>query len=326
MQEFMGKDFLLETETAKTLYHNYASTMPILDFHCHLSPQQIFENKPLQDIGEAWLAGDHYKWRIMRAAGIDEAYITGDKPYKEKFKAYATALQQAIGNPLYHWSHLELQRFFGIHEVLTPESADKIFDEASAQLANEEMFPRGLITRSNVYGVFTTDDPADSLEWHQKLAEDESFAPIVYPAFRPDKYINILAPDFASQIKKLAASEDTEITSVAELKAVLEKRIEHFAKHQCRASDHGIANIYYREASDEEIEAIFQKALQGESLSHDEEAAYQTAILLFLGREYHKRDWVMEIHVQVVRNNSQRMFQKLTPASTPSRTSPLPNP
>lgn len=311
MQEFMGKDFLLETETAKKLYHDYAAEMPILDFHCHLSPQQIYENKPLQDIGEAWLAGDHYKWRIMRAAGVDEAYITGDKPYKEKFKAYAFALQNAIGNPLYHWSHLELQRFFGITEPLTPENADEIFDKASKQLADEKNYPRGLITQSNVYGVFTTDDPADTLEWHEKLAADESFKPLVYPAFRPDKYLAIDAADFPAQIKRLGASEGVEIGGFGQLKEVLTKRIDHFAKHNCRASDHGIKNIYYREASDEEVDAILAKALRNEPISPDELAAYQTAMLIFLGKEYHKRDWVMEIHIQVLRNNNKRQFASL---------------
>ena len=313
MKQFMDKDFLLESEAARTLYHKYAADMPILDFHCHLSPQQIYENKPLSDIGEAWLAGDHYKWRIMRACGIDEAYITGDKPYKEKFKAYAKALQQSVGNPLYHWSHLELQRFFDIYEPLTPENADEIFDKASEKFKDEAFYPRGLIENSNVYGVFTTDDPADSLEWHEKLAADESFKPLVYPAFRPDKAIHIDAEGFADYIKRLGASEDTDITSVKELKEVLLKRIEHFAEHNCRASDHGIEGIFYRDAQDEEVDAIFRKRMAGETLSFDGLAAYQTAILLFLGREYHKRDWVMEIHVQAIRNNNQKLFEKLGP-------------
>lgn len=313
MQDFMTKDFLLETETARTLYHKYAADMPILDFHCHLSPQQIYENKPLTDIGEAWLAGDHYKWRIMRACGIDEAYITGDKPYKEKFKAFAKALQQAIGNPLYHWSHLELQRFFGICEPLTPENAERIFEEASVKFKEKDYYPRGLIENSNVMGVFTTDDPADTLEWHEKLLADESFKPLVYPAFRPDKAININLPGFAEYIKHLGASEDTEIKTVKELKEVLLKRIEHFAEHNCRASDHGLEGIFFREASEEEVEAVFAKALAGEELTYDEIAAYQTAIMVFLGREYHKRDWVMEIHIQCIRNNNQRLFETLGP-------------
>lgn len=311
MENFMDSNFLLETATARQLYHDYAAQMPILDFHCHLSPQQIFENKPFSDVGEAWLAGDHYKWRIMRACGIDEEYITGSKSFREKFQAYAQALQNAIGNPLYHWSHLELQRFFDIYEPLTPESADRIFDAASAKLAQPEWSPRGLVERSNVMGVFTTDDPADTLEWHKKLVEDESFKPLVYPAFRPDKYINIEAPEFASYVKRLGASENTEITSVQELKAVLSKRIEHFAANNCRASDHGLSGLFYREATDAEVEAAFAKALKGEALTADEYAAYQTSIMLFLGREYHKRDWVMEIHIQAIRNNSKRLHEKL---------------
>lgn len=313
MVDFMTKDFLLESETAKTLFHKYAKDMPILDFHCHLSPQQIYENKPLNDIGEAWLAGDHYKWRIMRACGIDEDYITGNKSYREKFKAFAKALQQAVGNPLYHWSHLELQRFFGIYEPLTEENADRIFDEASKKFAEKDYYPRGLIENSNVMGVFTTDDPADNLEWHEKLAKDESFKPLVYPAFRPDKAVNIENDGFANYIKVLGASENTEIKTVEELKAVLQKRIAYFAEHNCRASDHGLRSIYFREADEAEVERIFAKALAGETLTLDEIAAYQTSIMVFLGREYHKRDWAMEIHIQCVRNNNQRMFEKLGP-------------
>ncbi|MBO5561626.1 MAG: glucuronate isomerase, partial [Firmicutes bacterium] len=218
---FIDENFLLKTKTAQKLFHEYAKSEPIYDFHCHLNPQEIYENKNFSDITEVWLGGDHYKWRAMRSLGIPEEKITGkDVDSYEKFEKWAETIQYAIGNPLYHWTHLELQRFFGIYEPLTKKSARRIYDRINEMLAKPEFKVRELIKKSNVAAINTTDDPADSLEWHKKIAADEK-AFKVYPAFRPDKALNIDAPTFADYIKTLGATENTEIKTFADLTGVL---------------------------------------------------------------------------------------------------------
>ncbi len=311
MKVFMGQDFLLESPTAERLYHDYAAKMPIFDFHCHLSPQEIYENKSLNNLTEAWLGGDHYKWRLMRAAGIEEKYITGDASVTERFEAYATALRQAIGNPLYHWSHLELQRFFDIYDPLTPDNAIEVYEEASEKLTEESWYPRSLITGSNVKGVFTTDDPADDLAWHKKLREDESFEPFVLPAFRPDKYLAVDSPDYAENVKRLSDAAGVQIKDFTSLCEALDKRIEYFAENGCHASDQALSNYHYVEASDAELNRSMTQALAGAKLSEQHKNALITGILVHLGRKYHAQGWPMELHIQVVRNNNSLMREQV---------------
>ncbi len=310
---FIDENFLLKTKTAQKLFHEYAKSEPIYDFHCHLNPQEIYENKNFSDITEVWLGGDHYKWRAMRSLGIPEEKITGkDVDSFEKFEKWAETIQYAIGNPLYHWTHLELQRFFGIYEPLTKKSARKIYDQINEMLAKPEFKVRELIKKSNVAAINTTDDPADSLEWHKKIAADET-AFKVYPAFRPDKALNIDAPTFADYIKTLGATENTEIKTFADLKAVLKKRMDLFQEMGCRASDHAFTYVPCVKASDAELDAILAKALSGTKPEKIEIDKYRTQLMLFLGGEYTKRDWAMEIHMNIKRDNNTKMFEKMGP-------------
>ena len=311
MKAFMDWDFLLESPTAQRLFYDYALDMPIFDYHCHLSPQEIYENKRFEDITEVWLGGDHYKWRLMRAAGIPESHITGNAPAKERFKAYAKALQQAIGNPLYHWSHLELQRFFDIYDPLTPDNADEIYEKASECLQDDAWRPRSLIEGSNVAGVFTTDDPVSDLQWHEKLAKDESFKPFVLPAFRPDKYLAVDSPTYLDDIKQLGDVAGIEIKDFTSLTKALDQRMDYFADHGCHASDQALSNYRFNEKSDLELNKIMKQFIAGTKLSDDEKAALVTGILLHLGRQYHAKGWPMELHLQVVRNNNSLMYERI---------------
>lgn len=310
---FIDENFLLKTETARKLFHEYAKSEPIYDFHCHLNPQEIYENKNFSDITEVWLGGDHYKWRAMRSLGIPEEKITGkDVDSFEKFEKWTETIQYAIGNPLYHWTHLELQRFFGIYEPLTKKSARAIYDKVNELLAKPEFKVRELIKMSNVAAINTTDDPADSLEWHEKIAADET-AFKVYPAFRPDKALNIDAATFADYIKTLGATENTEIKTFADLKAVLTKRMDLFDKMGCRASDHAFTYVPCVKADDAELDAILAKALGGTKPEKIECDKYRTALMLYLGGEYTKRKWAMEMHMNIKRDNNTKMFEKMGP-------------
>lgn len=312
---FINKDFLLKSDTAKKLYNDYAKKQPIFDFHCHLNPKEIYENNNFKDITEAWLGGDHYKWRAMRSAGVDEKYITGDADSFEKFKMWAKTIQYAIGNPLYHWAHLELQRFFGIYEPLTENNAKEIFDKVNSLLSQDNFKVRELIKKSNVKTVFTTDDPADTLEYHKLIKEDSSITFNVRPAFRPDKALNIDAKTFAEYIEKLASSASSEIKSFDDLKAVLVKRMNLFDEMGCKASDHAFVYVPFIEADKNEIENIFTNALNGEVISKIDADKYKTSLMKFLGCEYHKRNWAMEIHMNIKRDNNTKMFEKLGPDS-----------
>ena len=240
MKTFMGKNFLLNTETAKILYHTYAEKLPIIDYHCHVPPKDIAEDKQYTNLTELWLGGDHYKWRAIRSAGIDEKYITGDASDYEKFRAYASVMPSLIGNPLYHWTHLELQRFFDCDLILGPDTCDEIWKLTSKMLASPDMSVRNLIKKSRVDILCTTDDPADSLEYHKLLAADDTFATAVYPAFRPDKCFNINKPGLRAYYDKLGAAAGVEIKDVATLKEALKKRIDYFASLGCRTADHGL--------------------------------------------------------------------------------------
>lgn len=306
----MDKDFLLKTETARHLFNDYAKDMPIVDYHCHISPQEIYEDRKFDNIAQVWLGGDHYKWRQMRSNGIDEYYITGDSSDWEKFLNYARTLDKAIGNPLYHWSHLELQRFFDIDEVLSEKTAAEIWEKCNEKLKSDDMSVRNLIKKSNVKLLCTTDDPVDDLKWHKLLREDDSFYVKVLPAWRPDQALNIQKDGFNSYIDQLSSVSGIEIESFEDLKKALKNRLNFFEENECSVSDHGLDYVVYRPAEDEVIEEIFEKRRKGESLSQEEEEAWKTALMLFLASEYRKRDWVMQLHYGCLRNNNTPMFSK----------------
>ncbi|MGM9682629.1 MAG: glucuronate isomerase, partial [Eubacteriales bacterium] len=304
MKTIIHDDFMLQTKTARELYHTYAEKQPIIDYHCHLNPAWIAEDHTFSDIGELMLAGDHYKWRAMRSFGIDEKYITGDSTWREKFRAFAETIPYCIGNPLYHWTHLELKRYFDIDEALTKESADRIFDACTAKLQEEGYSAKGLIERSGVKVVCTTDDPIDTLEYHEQIAKS-SFAVKVYPAFRPDKAINIHKDTFLPYI------ESAGVKTYAELKAWLDCCMDFFHAHGCRISDHGLDFIPYKEGTEAEAAAVFDKALNMQPLTEDEIQLYMTDLLLFFARGYNKRGWCMQIHVGAIRNNNTAMYNKM---------------
>lgn len=314
MKKFMDENFLLSTETAQKLFHNYAAKMPIIDYHCHINPREIAEDRQFESITQVWLGGDHYKWRLMRSAGVDEKYITGDASEREKFQKWAETLAKGIGNPLFHWSHLELQRFFGYNGVLNGDTAEEVWQLANKKLADKSMSVRNLIKQSNVEVICTTDDPIDSLEWHKKIADDASFDVKVYPAWRPDKAMNIEKPDFVDYIKKLEAVSGVKIATWADLKKALENRMDFFGTMGCRVSDHALEYVYFAPASDEEIEKIFAKKMSGEQVCCPEcIKKFKTAFMLFMGAQCHKRNWVMQLHYGCKRDNNTPMFNKLGP-------------
>ena len=313
MKKFMDKDFILQTETAKKLFHETAAVMPVLDYHCHINPQEIYEDRKFDNIAQVWLGGDHYKWRQMRSNGIDEKYITGDASDWEKFEAYAKTLDKAIGNPLYHWSHLELQRFFDYHGVLSSKTAKEVWEMANAKLQGEGMSVRDLIRKANVTLICTTDDPIDDLKWHKLIKEDETFEVQVLPAWRPDKACNINKPDFNEYVNKLAAVSGVEINTFEDLKAAIKNRMDFFAANGCSVSDHGLDYVVFEPASAEEIEAIFAKKRSGAELTEKEVAAFKTAFMQFVAKEYKERSWVMQLHYGCKRDNNTRMFEKLGP-------------
>ena len=292
---------MLRGETARKLYHTYAKNMPIIDYHCHLNPAQIAENYKFRNITDLFLGGDHYKWRQMRTFGIDERYITGDAPDYDKFLKYAEMMPYLIGNPLFHWTHLELKRYFDIDEMLSPETAPAIWKKANEMLARDDFRARELIVRSNVKALCTTDDPLDSLEYHKALRA-EGFEVKVLPTFRPDKLVNIDKDTFVDYIGQLGA------TTYGEVVAKLRERIAYFHDAGCRLSDHGVDYIFYAEG---DAEAAFNKAMRGEKVSGVEADAYKTAIMLVCAEEYTRLGWTMQIHMGALRNNNTAMFKKL---------------
>ncbi len=310
MKEFMGEDFLLENESAKKMFAA-ANKMPIFDWHCHLSPKEIYENKQPKDLAELWLGGDHYKWRAMRSCGVEEKYITGSETTGyEKFKAFAACMPYLIGNPMYHWCHLELRRYFGINDILSEKTADIIWEKAEKAIKSGDFSPGKLIEKSNVTYVCTTDDPADSLEYHQLLAK-ENLPFKVLPAFRPDKALSIDLPSFIPWLKDMEKTAGKNIDSYKTLCAVLKERINFFESMGCRASDHAFAYVPYEKSTDEELEEIFQKAKSGNEVTLLEADKYKTALLRFLAAEYAARGWGMELHIGPMRNNNTKMFEKI---------------
>ncbi|MCI6421438.1 MAG: glucuronate isomerase [Blautia sp.] len=313
MKTFMDKDFLLSTDTAKELYHDIAAKMPILDYHCHISPQEIAENRKFDNITQVWLGGDHYKWRQMRSNGVEEKYITGDASDREKFQKWAETLEMAIGNPLYHWSHLELQRYFGYTGVLNSETAEEVWNLCNAKLQEDSMRVQNLILQSGVTLICTTDDPADDLKWHKILAEDENFPVQVLPAWRPDKAMNLEKPDYVEYLEKLGKAAGMEIKTFADLKEALKKRMAFFDSMGCKASDHGLNYVAYAPASEEEMEAVFAKRMNGEAVSAEEEKKFKTAFMLFVAGEYSRLGWAMQLHYGCKRDNNTSMYNKLGP-------------
>lgn len=311
MKPFMDSDFLLGNDTAKHLYHDIAKGLAIYDYHCHLDPKEIYEDRTYQNLTELWLGGDHYKWRLMRWCGVDEKYITGDAPDREKFRAFAGIMADIIGNPVYHWAHLELKRYFGIDTPLTPNTADMIYDAVKSKLASGGYSARKLIKMSNVKMVCTTDDPKDTLEYHKKLKDDASFSVMVLPTFRPDKALNINADGFKEYILSL----DGAITDLDSLLGVLFERADYFASVGCRLCDHSFTDVPYAECTYEQADEIFKARMAGGKVSDAQAEAYQTYVFLRLCEKYLELDWAVQIHIGALRNNNTAAFHKLGPDS-----------
>ena len=307
----MDQHFLLNTKTAVKLYENAAAEAPIFDFHCHLDPKEVWENKSYENITQIWLGGDHYKWRTMRIHGIGERYITGDASDWEKFEKWAETVPHLIGNPVYHWTHLELKMFFGIDKVLSPETAREIWEECNEKLLKPEFSARGLIERSNVKFIGTTDDPISTLKFHQLLKNDETFNTMIAPTFRPDGALFIERPTFKSWIEKLADVSGVKTESLDGFLAALKQRVEYFHENGGRASDHDIQKMEYVETTKQEVEVIFNKRVSGEQLSNQELIAYRIFLLKELGKMYAEKQWVMQLHMGAMRNNNTRMKELL---------------
>ncbi len=313
MRAFMDKDFLLKNDVARELYHTYAAGMPIIDYHCHVSPREIAEDKRFDNITQVWLGGDHYKWRQMRSNGVEERYITGDAPDYEKFCKWAETLEKAIGNPLFHWSHLELQRYFDYHGVLNSGTADEVWQLCNKKLSEPSMSARNIIKNSGVALLCTTDDPADDLRWHKIIAQDKDFDVRVLPAWRPDKAMNIDKADYRDYIEKLSEASKVSINSFDELCRVLSERMDYFSEMGCVAADHGLDYVMYEPANPKTVSDIFDKALKGEAVSETDILRFKTACILFLGTEYKKRGWVMQLHYGCKRDNNAKMYRKIGP-------------
>ena len=322
MKAFMDKDFLLETETAKHLFHDYAENLPLVDYHCHINPQEIYEDRRFNNLVEVWLGGkqpgggyfgDHYKWRVMRSNGVNEDYVTGDKPAYERFVKFVEALEMAIGNPMYHWCNLELKQFFGYDKPLTVANARECWDFCNEKLQNDpDLTVRGIIRKANVAFIGTTDDPTDSLEWHAKLAADPTLEVKVCPSFRPDRAVNIHKDGFVDYIGKLAASVGKKkLDTAQDVMDALVKRLEFFKSMGCRASDHGLDYVPFRPGTPEEVNAAYQKAMAGKPVTVEEAEMYQTALLLCMGRAYARLGIVMQVHYSCLRNTNARMYKAL---------------
>ena len=293
---FMDADFLLTNEAAKDLFHNHAEKMPVVDYHCHINPAEIAEDKRYENIAQPWLAGDHYKWRQMRTNGVPEESITGSAGDREKFQAWAETLDRAIGNPLYHWSHLELQRYFGYNGRLGKETAEEVWELCNRKLAEPGMGVRGIIEQSNVRLICTTDDPIDDLRYHKQLREDPSCKVKVLPAWRPDRAMNIEQAPYADYLRQLSEVSGIEVSDFDSLCAALSNRLDYFAQNGCCASDHAPDCAFYCPAPREKLDRIIADALSGKPVSDEDVRNYKTEFLLFLGRQYAKRGWVMQLH------------------------------
>ena len=312
---FITDDFLLQTEAARKLYHTCARDLPIIDYHCHLPPQQVADDQQFANLTKIWLDGDHYKWRLMRAAGVDEKYITGDASDWEKFEQWARVVPQTLRNPMYHWVHLELKRPFGISDrLLSPETAKSIWDECNEKLASPEFSARGIMKQMNVVLVCTTDDPVDSLAHHRKTAADGAFDIQMRPTFRPDKAMAVESPEAFNQwTDKLAAASGVSITDFASFMQAIENRHAFFASVGCRLSDHGLAAVCWSDYDDAEIDSIFAKLRSGQSVDADDAVKFKSAMMHRFGVMDHRAGWTQQIHYGAMRNNSTRLYEQLGP-------------
>ena len=311
-KKFIDDNFLLSNKYAQNLYHKYAKQMPIIDYHCHLSPKDIAEDRIFKNISEVWIHGDHYKWRAMRTFGIDEKYITGNASDKEKFKNWAKTVPYTLRNPLYHWTHLELQRYFEIDELLSEENADKIYDKTANKLNSQEYSCQNLLKKMNVEVVCTTEDPIDSLAYHKLHAKSDSTIKMS-TSFRPDKSILIEDDAYNEYINTLERVIDFTINSYSDLKKALKSRIHYFNENGCKLSDHGLSYISCVPFSEIEVEEIFKKRRNKKELNPTEIEKFKSAISQFLAESYHEFGWVQQFHLGALRNNNQRMLEKLGP-------------
>ena len=311
MSEYKNTDFMLHSDLAVTLYQEYAAKMPIIDYHCHLDPVEIAEDKNYDNITQIWLNGDHYKWRLLRQNGISENLITEKDSDYERFVAWAKTLEFAVGNPLYHWSHLELANYFGYEGELNGKTAKDVWDMCNETLKSGTLSTRKIITTSNVTCIGTTDDPIDHLLSHQKIEQDSTFSTKVIPTFRPDLAMQIEQSGFVEYVEKLSNASGIIIKTYQDLLEALCNRMDFFQQSGCVSSDHSFSNVPFTRATEAQVEQIFQKALQKSELTNKEQEEYRTELLLFFGREYAKRQWVMQLHFGVVRNTNSRMFQMI---------------
>ena len=307
MKNFMDSDFLLQTDTAKMLYHDAAETMPIFDYHNHLNQKAILEDSQMDNLTQVWLGGDHYKWRAMRAMGVPEELITGNGSDYDKFLAWARTIENSIGNPLYHWTHLELQRYFGITAPLSEATAKQIWDSANEQMRSKEFSVRNLILRQNVKYMCTTDDPADDLEAHKAL-KNENFGCTVLPTFRPEKAMAIEKPGYADYIAKLSEVSGVDIKNVDDLMKALEKRMDYFISVGCVVTDHSLEGCFYQPATVEDVDRVMKKRLEGEELTAAECGMYKGYVMIALGKMYARKNIVMQLHIGALRNNSSRQL------------------
>ena len=310
----------MPTATARTLYHDVAVNQPIIDYHCHIDPREIYENRRFDDLAQLWLGGDHYKWRLLRSNGVEEKYVTGDGDGWEKFRRFAAVLPKAAGNPMVHWCHLELKNYFGWEGFLSEDTAREVWEFCNEKLQNNSSFTaRGFIRRSNVEMIGTTDDPCDSLEWHEKLAADESFPAKVCPTFRPDKALNFHKPGFAAYVRKLEEVSGYPLSTVEDVKRALSERIAYFATRGCWASDHGLDYVSFRRLPESTLNDVFRRVMSGGIVTTEESEAWQTELLLHCAVEYARRGLVIQLHCSCFRNPNSRAFAELGPAS-PCRT------
>ena len=313
--KFIDDDFLLSCEPARELYHGFAEGLPVIDYHCHLPPAEIAEDRRWNDLAEVWLGADHYKWRVMRTDGVEERFVTGDAPGREKFRKFAEAMPHALRNPMYHWCHLELARYFGIDDLLlSGDTADEVWERAGAVIAEPWFSARGLVAKSNVEALCTTDDPVDALEHHAAVAEDPSFKTKVLPAWRPDKGFAIGAgAAWNAWTDRLAAAADVGISTFDDFLEALRRRHVFFASRGCRLSDYGLGPVLAEPCTDAELRAIFAKARSGAAVAPDEEAKFRSRLLLACGEMDADAGWTWQLHFNAIRNNCSRVFRSVGP-------------
>jgi len=311
MSSFIHDDFLLKSEASKWIYHDYAKDLPIIDYHCHLPPDEIANNQGYETITDIWLAGDHYKWRALRNFGVDERYITGDASKEEKFKKWATVVPKTIGNPLYHWTHLELKRYFDIDVLLDESNWQEVWEETNRLLKQDDFKAQALIEKSNVEVICTTDDPLDSLEHHQSIAKQSDFKTKVLPTLRPDQLIEIGESGFLDYLRKVEEQYEVSVISWEDMETLINKVVDAFHQQNCRLADHGLQHLPFERANPTQLDKIITKRREGDALTQLEISQYKTEMLIQFAHAYHERDWVMQWHVGAIRNNNQRMFERI---------------